>query len=228
MRILTPVLLAALVGCGGKEQTDIRPVEPDAAAALNADHSKFESSQDPPFKPQTHFAAGQLAESQGAFGAAIEQYTAVVKLDPRHQPSLYRLGVLYTQARRYDNAIEAWKQYVRATNGSATAYSNLAFSYELSGQIGEAEQAYQQGIKREPQNQPCRINYGLMLARLGRRDDAIAQLSTVLAPAGVHYNLASVYEQIGRKDLARPEYQRALELDPRMWEAQQRLSRLDD
>ena len=66
-----------------------------------------------------------------------------------------------------------------------------------------------------------------MLARNDRKDEAVAQLSAVLKPAEVHYNLASVYEQVGRKAEAKQEYEKALELDPKLWEAQSRLSKLD-
>jgi tetratricopeptide (TPR) repeat protein len=199
---------------------------PEAQAdALSASHSNFENSEDPPFTADTRFAAGQLAESQNQQANAIAQYREALKIDPKHQPSIYRLAVLYTQARQYPQAIETWKQYVRATNGSATAWSNLAFCYELADQPQEAEQAYKTGI--DPNDQPCRVNYGLMLARNNHPAQAIEQLSAVLKPAEVHYNLASVYEQIGQKESARSEYQKALELDPKMWEAQTRLSKLD-
>ena len=40
----------------------------------------------------------------------------------------------------------------------------FGFCRELAGQFDEAENAYQAGIRRDPQNAPCRINYGLMLA----------------------------------------------------------------
>ncbi|WP_428937234.1 tetratricopeptide repeat protein [Fontivita pretiosa] len=197
------------------------------AAALSATHSRFEQSNDPPLNADTRFAAGQLAESQGQLDRALEQYRAALKADPKHQPSLYRMGMIYARAMQYQQALEVWKQYVVATNGSATAYSNLGFCYELAGQTREAEQAYLTGIRKEPNNQPCRINYGLMLARLGRAQEAEAHLATVLRPAEVHYNLASVYDQLDRKDRARAEYKKALELDPQMWEARVRLSRIE-
>ena len=175
----------------------------------------------------TRYAAGQLAESQGALDSAISQYREGLRVNPKHQLCLYRLGILYTQSKQFPVAIDTWKQYIRVTNGSPIAYSNAAFCYELAGRVSEAEDCYKQGIKKDPSNQPCRVNYGLMLARLGRTSEATAQLSAVLKPAEVHYNLASVYEQIGKTDEARAEYDRALQLDPKMWEAQARLSKLE-
>lgn len=232
-KLLLPCVALSAMTCMGGCSSNSRNAEPiqrvngAAANELNANHSRFEETEDPPISADTRVAAGQLAESQGLLAQAAQQYGEALKVDPSHQVALYRLGTLRVQLKQFPQAIDAWKQYVRATNGSAAAYSNLGFCHELAGQPGAAEDAYRQGIAREPTNQPCRVNYGLMLARNGREAEAVTQLSAVLSPAEVHYNLASVYEQLGRQDQARAGYQRALELDPKLWEAQSRLSKLD-
>jgi tetratricopeptide (TPR) repeat protein len=226
MKTLTPLaLVLLLVGCNNQSPS-IQPVGADGAS-INADNSRFEAADDPPFTADTRFAAGQLAESQGQPARAVEQYQEALKLDARHQSSIYRMAVIYTQSKQYDQAIATWKQYVAVTDGSATAYSNLAFCYELAQRPADAEAAYKSGISKDPQNQPCRVNYGLMLARNGRKAEAIQHLAVVLKPGEVHYNLASLYEQLGNKTEARKEYEKALELDPNLWEAQSRLSKLD-
>jgi tetratricopeptide (TPR) repeat protein len=227
MRIISTVaILLLLVGCGDNQgRSSIQSVS-DNPAAMN-DSQKFDQAKEPALTADTHFAAGQLAESQGQPSRAIEQYQESLKIDPKHQGSIYRIAVIETQSKQYDQAIASWKQYVQMTGGSAAAYSNLGFCYELARRPSEAEAAYKSGIAKDPQNQPCRINYGLMLARNGREAEAVTNLSAVLKPAEVYYNLASLYEQLGNKDQARREYQHALELDPNLWEAQSRLSKLD-
>jgi tetratricopeptide (TPR) repeat protein len=219
------VLLAAGCMANSNQNSGIQHVGMDADQ-LNAGHSRFEATEDPPFTAQTRYAAGQLAESQGRPDAAMFQYKEAIKIDSQHQASLYRMGFIYTKVHQFPEAIEAWKQYIKATNYAATSYSNLGFCYEQAGQNSEAEWTYKTGIKRDPNNQACRSNYGLMLARLGRIDEAKEQLAAVLAPAEVHYNLASVYELQGKPDQARAEYERALELDPKLWEARSRLMKL--
>ena len=83
------------------------------------------------------------------------------------------------------------------------------------------------GIARDPKSQPCRVNYGLMLARHGRVDDGIAQMKPVLSEAEIHFNIGSVHEGLGRKELARLEYQKALQLDPKLKDASIRLQKLE-
>src|SRR5205085_11918053 len=108
-------------GCA-RQQAGISNISSDNANALNAEHSKFEKADDPPFTAQTHFAAGQLAESQEASASAIAHYQAALKIDPHHQASLFRLGILYAKQKSFTRAADAWKQYVKESNYDPTAY----------------------------------------------------------------------------------------------------------
>lgn len=198
-----------------------------AAASAHQDSSSFESVKEPPINANTHFAAGQLAESHQDYAVAIAQYKDALAEQPSLNLALFRLGYVYAETKQYPQAIETWKRYVKATNGSAAAYSNLAFCEELAGNPGAAEADYQKGITVDPKNQACRVNYGLMLARHNRMNEAIIQLQSVLSPAEVHYNLAGVYATQGRKALAKAEYQKASELDPNLLDAKTRLAQLN-
>jgi tetratricopeptide (TPR) repeat protein len=187
-------------------------------------NEKFEKSDDPPFTADTRFAAGQLAEAQGNFENAIMQYKAALKLNPKYLDAMFRLGGVYVQTRQFDEAIATWQRYLKATNNSAEGYSNLALAFEAAGRFDEAEKSYQAGIARDPHCQGCRVNYGVMLARRGQTDAAIAQLSAVLQPAAVYYNLGSVCESQGRTEEAKAYYRKALELDPKLRDARARLA----
>ena len=218
-RLIGPLLLAVVAGChSSNPQQD--------AARQQAMRDKFEVSHDPPIQAQTFFASGQLLQSQERFAEAIEQYKKAISVTPSYLDALYGLATTYTQAKDIDNALATWKKYVEKSNGSATAYNNLAFCEDLAGDPAAAEASYQRGLAADPQNEPCHVNYGLMLARHGRANEALAQLQIVLPPAKAHYDLASVYEQQGRALEARAEYKRSLEIDPSLKEANQRLAAL--
>lgn len=207
---------AAVAGINGEE-----------ADRMNATHARFETSEDPPLNAQTYFAAGQLAESRQDAANAIKQYRQALKQDPRHQPSLYRLGVIYTRSKQYPSAIETWQNYILATDNSAAGYSNLGYCLEQAGQYTEAEAAYKKGIIKDPQYRPCRVNYGLMLARQCRTNEATIQLQSVLTPAEVQFNLGCVYEQLGQREGARAAYRKALDCKPDFTEAAKRLKALE-
>lgn len=210
--------LAALIsGCAHQN---------DAAHSGPRQADAFEKSHDPPIQARTYFAAGQLAESEGRLQQAVSEYKRALAEQPGYLDAMYRLGVVYARMKDYANAIETWNRYVTATHGSATAYSNLGFCQELAGNPAAAEAAYSQGIAKDPKSESCRINYGLMLARHGRPNEALLQLQVVLPPAKAHYDLASVYETQGRRPEARIEYHKAVELDPNLEDARARLAAL--
>jgi Tfp pilus assembly protein PilF len=192
---------------------------------LKSEKDKFDTSK--PLTAETHFAAAQFAQSNGDAVVAVQQYQQALKLKPKYPEALFGLGMLYASQQQYPQAIESLEKYVSATDGSASAYSNLGFCFELAGQSDQAELAYKAGIAKEPKNQPCRVNYGLLLARQGKMAEATAQLQVVLTPAQVHYNIASVLEGQGRNEQAKAEYAQALQLDPNMNDAKARLAAMD-
>ena len=227
-------LAMTIVACGGCAANRGRSDRASAEAAeqrykiLNGSTSDAEQGQsaEPDLNADTHFAAGQLAESTGNYPAAILQYEKALVLKKDHQQALYRMGVVLTRSGKHDRAVDTWNRYVKASGGTAAAYSNLGFGYEMAGNAVEAERAYLKGIEREAASQPCRVNYGLMLARQRRTDEARQQLSTVLRPDEVAYNLAAVYEQTGDLPQAKTELERAVQANPRNLAAQAKLAAL--
>jgi tetratricopeptide (TPR) repeat protein len=194
------------------------------AAPVTAQSDSELPVQEPTINAQTHFAAGQFAEAEGNFAAAAQQYEKACAAQKDYLWAQYRLGVVYSHMKEWSKAVAAWNAYIESTNGTASAYSNLGFTWELAGDSSRAEEAYKKGIARDPKGQPCRVNYGLLLARRGRIPEAVEQFQTCLTPAEVHYNLASVFEQQGRQKLARAEYEQALKLDPQLLDARTRLA----
>ncbi|HSU68039.1 MAG TPA: tetratricopeptide repeat protein [Tepidisphaeraceae bacterium] len=215
--LVSLILVAAAVGCANKSQP---PAAPPPV-------SEFDKAKAPPIAAKTRFAAGQVAEGQGQYEQAARQYQASLKIEPKYADAMFRLGIVQTVMKDYPAAIATWNQYVTLTN-SAAAYGNLGFCEELAGNPGAAEGAYLKGIERDPSGEPCHINYGLMLARHGRPNEGLLQLQAVLPPAKAHYDLASVYEMTGRKKEAKAEYTKALQLDPGLSDAKERLASLSE
>ena len=218
VNVFVALILLSSVGCHNQQQ----------AAAPQTPKDKFEAIKDPPIEAQTFFAAGQLAESQGRLPDAVAQYKKAIAAKADYADAFFRLGVVYTQQKDFPHAIETWEKYIDVTGGGATGYSNLGFCQEIAGNPAAAEAAYKKGISSDPRNEPCHVNYGLMLARHGKPNEALVQLQTVLAPAQAHYDLASVYESQSRRLEARGEYRKALALDPTLEEAKTKLAALEN
>ena len=93
------VCVSFVTGCASKApQTQ--------QSAASAPMTDFEKAKDPEVQPNTHFAAGQLAESQAHLQEAAQQYRAALKQDPKMVNAMFRLGIVYTQLESYPKAIE--------------------------------------------------------------------------------------------------------------------------
>jgi tetratricopeptide (TPR) repeat protein len=219
------ILGILLIGCS--TNSSAQQAVQQAALEAKAPDADALPAKPPPFNAETRFAAGQVDEAQHNLGSAVTQYEEALKINPKHLGSLYRLGVIYAELKQYPTAIAYWQRYLQASGNAATAYADLGFCQELAAQPDQAEASYQAGIARDGKCVPCRVNYGLMLARHGRIADAIEQWQAVLTPAEVHYNLGGIYAAQGNKAKARVEFNKALELDPNLNDAKLRVSALD-
>jgi len=94
----------------------------------------------------------------------------------------------------------------------------LGRSYYRSGDLLRAEQELKQALVSQPQD--CWLNYyyGLCAFGLHRYEDAALAFSVCIgaAPnlAGMYYNRALTFSELGKRELASRDYDRALELDP--------------
>ncbi|HET6248256.1 MAG TPA: hypothetical protein VFE47_11205 [Tepidisphaeraceae bacterium] len=223
LRIFIPLALL-VAGATGCSKTHPAPLSDQANLTVTTD----DEIKNAPISATTHYAAGQLAECRGDFANALVQYRFAMAADKTFTLPLYRIGCVFAEMKRYPQSIETWHKYLQATNDSATGYSNLAYTEELAGNPAGAEADYKHGIARDPNNEPCRVNYGLMLARNGRIGEAVVQLQAVLQPAEVHYDLATVYEFQHRMEMAKLEYKQSLTLDPNFADAREKLASLGD
>lgn len=174
---------------------------------------------------ETYVAAGDLAASRGQNQRAAEQYEKALK-QRSDAPVLKKLAIAHAKSGQTTASIETWKRFLVASSYSADGYGSLGYAYELAGNAPEAEKTYLEGISKHPKGSLVRINYGLMLVRRNKVEQAIEQLSAVLQPHEVNYNIASVYEQVGRRDLAQFYYRKSLEANPQYAPAKQRLAAL--
>ncbi len=226
-RLAVSIAVISLAVACSSDNANVKGLSEGDADKLNAQHSQFDSAEDPPISPDTFVAAAELAQAQDNPPLAIAQYQKALAINPKHRRATYGLAMLYTNMKDYDLATAGWEKYVDLTDGSAAAYANLGYCQELAGHPEAAEAAYKKGIAADAQSVPCRVNYGLMLARRGQVAEATLQWQAVLTPGEVHYNLASVYERQGRKEQAKVEYKKALELEPDMNDARTRLGALE-
>ena len=227
MRTRIAAVLSAAVLAGGCQHTEeVAPTSRITNPNVSYPSNYHAPESEPAVTAKAHYAAGQLAESQCNLDKAVEQYRLAVRLDPSHVEALYRLGMILTAERKPD-APAVWQQYVTVTGGTASAYSDLGFSLDLADRPADAERAFRAGIAQDPKCEPCRVNYARLLARRGDLDAAAAQLSAVLTPAEVQFDMGAIFEAEGDPQAAAARYRKALDLDPQLSDASVRLAAMN-
>ena len=79
---------------------------------------------------------------------------------------------------------QAQQEFLSATRNDAEdarGWSNLGACYALEARYGEAREAYDRALTLDAQDAPTRYNFGLLLVRMGNRQDALPQLRQALS-----------------------------------------------
>jgi Tfp pilus assembly protein PilF len=178
-------------------------------------------------KAEQAYYEGVGAEATGDTAAATRSYKRALSANGEHTGALRRLATIYTADDNFGQALPLWKRLVEATDGDANAYNDLGYTYDLSGFADPAEAAYARGVQQDPANARVRTNFGLMLARHGRTNEALIQLRAAMPEADAYYNVGVILEAQGKKARAKREFQRAIDADPSHVDAELHLATID-
>lgn len=166
-------------------------------------------------------AAAQILQSVGAAGEAESVLLRAVELRPDER-LLFQLGVFYDGRQQHQKAEAAFRRALGLNPSNAQAFDYLGLSLGPQGRMREAEEAFLQGlaVNRGPSfDSFLPYNYARLLAKLNRPEEALDHLNdaTELAPdtRAVLYERAKVLANLGRREAARSDAEKALALaDP--------------
>jgi tetratricopeptide (TPR) repeat protein len=149
-----------------------------------------------------HVATGWIAEAERNPEAAEREYQTAISAFPDSGDAYIALGALHERARQYDAAFDVYEQLLRERPDLSTAYYQIGYTAAVSGErLERGAWALQAYLSRKP-------------------SEGGAPLATA------HYWLGRIYEQEGKRDLARQAYADALRLDAGHPEARPALARV--
>ncbi len=169
----------------------------------------------------------------------LEACRELVAARPEHATFHTWLGIAHGLRRETAEAIDAHRRALDLDPGAPHRLSNLGLAYLDAQRIPEAIDLLEDAYLARPADPAYRDNLatvlmhtGVALARQDAFNDAMACMTRVLLlqpenPAA-HVNMGSVYQAMGRKDLAESSFRRALELRPGYSPAKQALTRLQE
>ena len=208
------VLVSCFCAACARQSTDMSP---EAGAAAR---------KTPALNAMTYLAHGHLLERQGNFKRAVEQYRQALLRQPRFPTAQNRLGITLNKLGRHAEASQVFRDTIEAKPGQAHLHNNLGFSLLLEGNYTQAEAALRRSLELNDGFKRARMNHGIVLAKLGRHDEAFNEFALVGSDADAHYNLAMVQADAGMYAQACEALRRTLELRPGMKAAQAQLERL--
>jgi len=163
---------------------------------------------------------------------AIGYYEEAIRLDPRYALAYARLSVAAVSLAGSYGSVASKEGQDAIAKARATAQRaleldpNLADAHSAQGAIlrlvdfnyGAAEAEYRRALELAPQHPAVTANLALLVATLGRLDEAVTlvQRAIALEPlrGGPHTNLALYLTALGRYDEAEAALRKAIEVQP--------------
>ena len=135
-------------------------------------------------------------------------------------------GIEAQDERRLPDALAAFREAALADPTYFKAHYNLAWTAYALKDWPVALEAYEYALALDPASTDARYNFALTLKQAGYPLDAANELEKLLSKktddAAAHLLLANLYsQQLGGTELARPHYQKVLELKPQHPQATQ-------
>ena len=203
----------------------------DGAGWAAGDRDKIDPrrvTQAPPprISPETFFAAGRMLERQHKIPDAIQQYERAIEAAPRMTKAYNRLGMIYQQLLRWQDAEYMFSQGIRADRKSAPAQNNLGFCYLQQEKYGRAEKAFRAALALDPDLGRARMNLGITLARTERFGESIEQFANVVSDEAAFFNLAAIRMDMRDYINAEEALRQALAINPTFEAARTRLTQV--
>ena len=155
---------------------------------------------------------------------AIASYKLASKIKPQDTTAILYAAYAYEAKQDLNGAKASYNQLLGMNFKSPTVYTRLLQIARNQNDNAEASKVLQQALAAYPNNK------GFMLEDLnasltsGKGDDAIAKINKTIAADPSNSNLyavrGSLYDQQKKTDLAVADYRKAIELDPKNFDAQ--------
>jgi tetratricopeptide (TPR) repeat protein len=160
--------------------------------------------------------AGQALDEMKDRPAAIEQFRAAVKADPKMPDVHFGLGYLLWAQLKFDDAAKELEAELTNNPNHAQALTYLADCHIQLNDSVPALPLLEKAVRLDSRIELTHVDLGVLYANAGKSDDALRELKTAerLDPTdqNVHWRLGRFYKSIGKKTEAEVEFQKTRSL----------------
>lgn len=160
--------------------------------------------------------AGEALDEMNDAPAAIQEFQAAIKENPAEPNVHFGLGFLLWKLKRYDEAAAEFEAELANVPDHVQA---LAYLGDSDMQLEKSDQALpllRRAVQMDNSVELAHLDLGIIYAAGDRPNDALQEFKTAakLTPedAGVHYRLARLYQRMGKKDEARAEFNKTVNI----------------
>lgn len=140
---------------------------------------------------------------------------AALKVDNQSPLKVYNgLGVLADLRNDFPLSEAYYRLAMQIEPRSVLVQNSLGYSYYLAGQWPEAERTYQRGIGYDARYKPLWRNYGLLLARMERYEEALSAFEQIGKRAEASNDVGYICMVEGKLDVAEQFFRSAIEQSP--------------
>lgn len=183
-----------------------------------------------PTDARAHYNLGVALARDNRRGAALAAYEEAIRLQPGYFKALFNAGKSAATLGDVERAIAHYRTAAETVPPSKAAkvHFELGCLQDRLGLEREAIESYRRAIVLRPDYVEARNNLALALEDAGETDIAVAELEKAarLDPgrASIQYNLGRLYQEANRKVEAERCFARAVETEPTLLKARQRLA----
>ena len=164
---------------------------------------------------QKHFDNALKLYNLGNYDRAIDEFTEVIKIDPKFDRAYTNRGILWMEKGEYDRAIEDCTHAMELNPNQFQAYSCRGNAWRYKGEYDRAISDHTKAVELNPQNARIYNNRGAVWINRGEYDRAVADFTKAIEldpkyPMPYYNRGNSLYCQ-GKFKEAIPDYQKALE-----------------
>jgi tetratricopeptide (TPR) repeat protein len=196
---------------------DVLQSQPDNATAL-AEMGLLQLAMRRPESAREMLEKAQAADQQRLGGSAA-QAPSGLKVDGASPLRVYNgLGVLADLDNDFERAAQYYRLAQQIEPRSPLVANSQAYSAYLAGDWAEAEAQYRRGISYDGRYEPLWRNYGLLLARMGRYEEALSIFEQVEGRAEASNDVGYICLIEGKLDVAEQFFRSAIDLSPAHFE----------
>ncbi len=170
-----------------------------------------------PEEPATHYHLGVFLSRYGS-NLAVSELHASLSLDPEQVDALLQLGTTYADRGESREAEESLRAALEVDRADPAVNRELGVLLMERGKIHDAIRHLRVACEEYPEDSEILVDLGMAYIQAGFYQEAEQTLIRVLScdPQNLHanYNLAAIYTDWGKKDLALRHLNRACAVGP--------------